>query len=238
VHLFHGVGIFSGITKNTLSGTEREYIEIEYAEKDRLFVPVDELHRVSKFVGENSPTLTRLGSPAWKEILAKTNIEIQKIAEELLANHAARRLAGGISMPDFPEKEETFHLSFGHRHTQDQEEAIRAITADMSAEHPMDRLLSGDVGFGKTEVSLHAVYRAFLNHKQTIFLAPLVVLAYEHYESITERMKPFGINIALLTRMSTTKEINSVLKGLKDGSIHCVVGTHRLLSPDIKFHDL
>lgn len=238
VHLFHGVGIFRGIVRNTLSGTEREYIEIEYAEGDRLFVPVDELHRVSKFVGETTPELTRLGTPTWKNVLAKTNEEIQKIAEELLANHAARRLAGGVAMPDFPEKEETFHLAFWHKHTPDQEDAIRAIMADMSSEHPMDRLLSGDVGFGKTEVSLHAVYRAHLNNKQTIFLAPLVVLAYEHYESIRERLKPFGINVALLTRMSTTKETSAVLKWLKDGTIHCVIGTHRLLSPDIKFADL
>lgn len=102
----------------------------------------------------------------------------------------------------------------------------------------MDRLLSGDVGFGKTEVSLHAVYRAFLNNKQTIFLAPLVVLAYEHYESIRERLKSFGVNVALMTRMSTGPEIKAVLKGLKEGTIHCVIGTHRLLSPDIKFCDL
>lgn len=238
VHLFHGVGIFQWIVRNTLSGTEREYIEIEYAEKDRLFVPVEELHRVSKFVGETTPTLTRLGSPSWKLILAKTNEEIQKIAEELLANHAARRLAGGVSMMDFPEKEETFHIAFPHKHTLDQEDAIQGIMQDMNSEKPMDRLLSGDVGFWKTEVSLHAVYRAFLNEKQTIFLAPLVVLAYEHYESISERLKPFGVNVAMMTRMSTTKEIKSVLAGLKDGSIHCVIGTHRLLSPDIKFRNL
>ncbi|MBP6921698.1 DEAD/DEAH box helicase, partial [Candidatus Gracilibacteria bacterium] len=238
VHLFHGVGIFQGIVRNTLSGMEREYIEIEYAEKDRLFVPVEELHRVSKFVGESTPTLTRLGSPAWKLILAKTNEEIQKIAEELLANHAARRMAGGVSMMDFPEKEETFHIAFPHKHTLDQEEAIHGIMSDMKSEKPMDRLLSGDVGFGKTEVSLHAVYRAFLNEKQTIFLAPLVVLAYEHYESIRERLKPFGVNVAMMTRMSTTQEIKAVLAGLKDGSIHCVIGTHRLLSPDIKFQNL
>ena len=201
-------------------------------------MPVEELHRVSKFVGETAPTLTRLGTPTWKHILAKTNEEIQQIAEELLANHAARRMAGGVSMMDFPEKEETFHLAFPYKHTLDQEDAIQSIMADMNSEKPMDRLLSGDVGFGKTEVSLHAVYRAFLNFKQTIFLAPLVVLAYEHYESMRERLKSFGLNIALLTRMSTTKEEKAVLKGLKDGSIHCVIGTHRLLSPDIHFRDL
>lgn len=211
MHIFHGVGIFRGIVHNTLSGVEREYIEIEYAEGDKLFVPVDELHRVSKFVGESLPTLTRLGSPTWQHILAKTNEEIQKIAEELLANHAARRIAGGVSMRDFPDKEETFHIAFPFKHTTDQEQAIQAIMADMSAEEPMDRLLSGDVGFGKTEVSLHAVYRAFLNHKQTIFLAPLVVLAYEHFESIQERLKPFGVKVALLTRMSSTKEEKEVL---------------------------
>jgi transcription-repair coupling factor (superfamily II helicase) len=138
----------------------------------------------------------------------------------------------------FPDKEETFHIAFPHQHTLDQEEAIHGIMADMNSEKPMDRLLSGDVGFGKTEVSLHAVYRAFLNEKQTIFLAPLVVLAYEHYESIRERLKPFGVNVAMMTRMSTTKEIKAVLAGLKDGSIHCVIGTHRLLSPDIKFRNL
>jgi len=141
-------------------------------------------------------------------------------------------------MPDFPDKEETFHIAFPYRHTADQESAILDIMADMNSEYPMDRLLSGDVGFGKTEVALHAVYRAFLNHKQTIFLSPLVVLAYEHFEEISKRVKAFGIHVALLTRMSTTKEEKEVLKGLKDGSIHCVIGTHRLLSPDIKFADL
>ena len=238
VHLFHGVGIYRGIIRHSLSGMEREYIQIDYADDDKLFVPVDELHRISKYVGENAPKLTRLGSPAWKETLAKTQDEIQKIAEELLENHAARRMAGGVAMPDFPDKEETFHIAFPYRHTADQESAILDIMADMNSEHPMDRLLSGDVGFGKTEVALHAVYRAFLNHKQTIFLSPLVVLAYEHFEEISRRVKAFGINVSLLTRMSTTREEKEVLKGLRDGSIHCIIGTHRLLSPDIKFADL
>lgn len=108
----------------------------------------------------------------------------------------------------------------------------------MSSPVPMDRLLSGDVGFGKTEVSLHAVYRAFLNQKQTIFLAPLVVLAYEHFEEISQRLQPFGVRVALLTRMSTRREEEAVIQGLRSGAIHCVVGTHRLLSPDIRCADL
>lgn len=238
VHLFHGVWMYRGIIRHSLSGMEREYIQIDYADTDKLFVPVDELHRISKYVWENEPKLTRLWSPVWKETLAKTQEEIQKIAEELLENHAQRRLVNGTGMNDYPLEEENFHTSFSHQHTLDQDSAIADIMGDMKSERPMDRLLSWDVGFGKTEVALHAVYRAFLNQKQTIFLAPLVVLAYEHFEEISKRLRLFGVNVALLTRFSTTKEEKEVLKWLKNGSIHCVIGTHRLLSPDIHFYDL
>jgi transcription-repair coupling factor (superfamily II helicase) len=170
--------------------------------------------------------------------MKSTEADVERIAQELLEIYANRSLAKGFAFLPFPKEERVFRESFSYVHTQDQESAIAEILSDMSAIEPMDRLLSGDVGFGKTEVAMNAIYRAFLNHKQAIVISPLVVLAIEHFESLTKRLEPFGVNVAVLARVSTTKEEKQVLQGLRDGSIHCVVGTHRLLSPDVEFRNL
>ena len=238
VHIDHGIGIFRQMLVKDLSGVKREYVEIEYRENDKLFVPVSELHRLSKYIGDENPKLTRLDTTEWSKVMKNAEADAEKVAQELLEIYANRSLAKGYSFLPFPKEERTFRGAFQYVHTPDQEQAIEEILHDMAAIEPMDRLLSGDVGFGKTEVAMNAIYRAFLNRKQAALISPLVILAIEHFESLSKRLEPFGVNVAVLSRVSTTKEEKIVLQGLRDGTIHCVVGTHRLLSPDIEFQNL
>jgi transcription-repair coupling factor (superfamily II helicase) len=164
---------------------------IEYRLDDKLFVPITEIHRVSKYIGNDEPSLTRLSGNEWKKTLEKTNQDVEKIARELLGTYAKRRISEGFSFTSYPAKETLFRKDFPYTHTIDQESAIAEILSDMESSNPMDRLLSGDVGFGKTEVAMNAIYRAFLNGKQSILISPLVVLAYEHVESLQKRLTPF-----------------------------------------------
>lgn len=230
VHRDHGVGVFREIVEKDVGGNKREYMLIEYRADDKLFVPLTEIHRVSKYIGNEEPVLTRLSSNEWKKTLEKTNVDVEKIARELLETYAKRRISEGFSFTRFPEQESLFQKDFPYEHTIDQQTAISEILADMESGNPMDRLLSGDVGFGKTEVAMNAIYRAFLNEKQSILISPLVVLAYEHMESLQKRLAHFGVRLAVLTRFSTQKEATSILVGLKNGTIDCVVATHRILS--------
>ncbi len=238
VHRDHGVWRFHAIIKKEVGGIVREYTEIHYLEWDKLFVPITELHRVSKYIGENDPVLTKLTGKEWERIIDKTNEEIEKIAEELLEIGAKRAVAEWIAFPSFPEEEKKFLEAFPYTHTPDQSEAIRDIFADMETKTPMDRLVSGDVWFGKTEVAMNAIYKAVLSGAQVAFISPLLVLADEHYETLTERMDAFGVRIACLTRMSTKEEEKTILKKLKEWTIDVIIGTHRLLSEDIVFKRL
>lgn len=191
VHRDHGVGIFREIVEKTVGGNRREYMLIEYRSDDKLFVPLTEIHRVSKYIGNEEPILTRLSGNEWKKTLEKTDADVEKIARELLETYAKRRISEGFSFAGFPAQEKTFREDFPYEHTIDQHSAISEILADMESSNPMDRLLSGDVGFGKTEVAMNAIYRAFLNGKQSILISPLVVLAYEHMESLQKRLAHF-----------------------------------------------
>lgn len=238
VHVDHGVGIFRQIILKDLSGVKREYVEVEYRESDKLFVPVSELHRLSKYIWNEDPKLTRLDSTEWSKVVRATEVEVEQIARELLEMYANRAIAKGYSFFSFPKEEMAFRKAFPYAHTDDQETSIEEVLEDMASENPMDRLLSWDVGFGKTEVAMNAIYRAFLNRKQSALISPLVVLAFEHYESLQKRLESFWVNVAILTRVSTTREEKDTLKWLRDGTIHCVVGTHRLLSEDISFKNL
>lgn len=238
VHRDHGVGIFREIVEKDLGGNKREYMAIEYAANDRLFVPLAEIHRVSKYIGDEHPKLTRLSTTEWKKVLEKTTEDVERIAQELLDIYAHRSLARGFSFRAHPREERAFRDDFKYRHTPDQTTAILEIFADMESDEPMERLLSGDVGFGKTEVAMNAIYKATLSGKQSAFISPLVVLAYEHYESLQERFRESGVRLAVMTRLTSTKEVRTILQGLRDGTIDCVVGTHRLLGEDIVFKNL
>ncbi|MDD5377075.1 MAG: CarD family transcriptional regulator [Candidatus Gracilibacteria bacterium] len=238
VHRDHGVGIFREIVEKDVGGNKREYMLIEYRADDRLFVPLTEIHRVSKYIGNEEPILTRLSGNEWKKTLEKTNSDVEKIARELLETYAKRRISEGFSFTRFPEQERRFQEDFPYEYTIDQQTAIAEILADMESSNPMDRLLSGDVGFGKTEVAMNAIYRAFLNGKQSILISPLVVLAYEHMESLQKRLTYFGVRLGVLTRFSTQKEAAGILAGLENGTIDCVVATHRILGEGVVFKDL
>ena len=238
VHRDHGIGKFLTLTRKGVGNIEREYMEIEYAENDRLFLPLTELHRISKYIGNENPEVTKLSGKEWERILEKTDEEVEAIAEELLTISARRRLVHGFSFPSFRDEEEKFRTAFPYAHTPDQLRSIEEIFSDMEKETPMDRLLAGDVGFGKTEVAMNAVYKAILAWAQVAVISPLLVLAEEHYETFIERMGPFGVRVAVLTRMQSSEETKRVITWLRNGSIDVVIGTHRLLSDDIHFRRL
>ncbi len=238
VHRDHGIGKFHAIIKKKIGEIEREYLEIHYAENDKLFVPITEIFRISKYLGSQDVTLTRLGWKEWEKTLSKTDEELQKIAENILETNAKRKLAAGRAFAAFPEEEAKFREKFPYEYTADQYNGIMEIFADMEKDIPMDRLLSWDVGFWKTEIAMNAAFKAVLNGTQVAVISPLVVLAMEHYESFIERFADFGVNIALLSRMNTPKEAEKILNNMKNGSVDIVIGTHRLLSEDVKWKKL
>ncbi|MGE4443767.1 MAG: DEAD/DEAH box helicase [Candidatus Altimarinota bacterium] len=238
VHIDHGIGVFDGIVQKELGKSKKEYLEIHYKNNDKLFVPITETTRISKYIGSENPTLTGLSTKEWSKKLEKVGEDVQKVAEELLEIYAKRKLSKGFSFRyDFEEMTQ-FARSFDYDYTPDQLNAVEEIIEDMSQENPMERILVGDVGFGKTEVAFHAVYNAFLNGKQSIIISPLVVLAYEHYNKACERFSKFPLNIELLTRFQTNSQAKVILKKLKEGKIDLIIGTHRLLSENIEYKDL
>ncbi len=238
IHIDHGVGVFQEIVKKQLWNIEKEYVEIHYKDKDKLFVPITEVGRISKYVGVENPKLTALSGKLWEKKISKIQEDIQKIAEELLQTYAERKLRKTPAYIHDIEKTQEFQSTFPYSYTPCQSDAIADILADMWKDTIMDRLLVGDVGFWKTEVAFQALYNTVQNKKQAVFIAPLVVLAYEHYEKALERFLDFGINIEIMTRLESTKNITRVKKWLADGSIDIVIGTHKILGKDIIFRDL
>ncbi|MFO0763477.1 MAG: CarD family transcriptional regulator [Candidatus Gracilibacteria bacterium] len=238
VHIDHGIGVYEGIEEKTLGNLTREYIRIRYREGNMLYVPATEVYRISKYVGEENPTLNNLGSGDWQRTMERTSEDVEKIARELLALYSERKKIQGFAFPEFEHQEANFREAFKYAYTNDQRQAINDVLSDMAKDEPMDRLLSGDVGFGKTEVAMNAIYRSFLAGKQTALISPLVVLAHEHAISLEERLSPFGIKVGLLTRMVTDQAAKRVIAGLKSGDIHVVVGTHRILSESVEYRDL
>ncbi len=240
VHMEHGIGKFQGMTTKRVDDIEREYLEIAYAEGDKLFVPVDQADKLSKYVYEEGrePQLTRLGSQEWKKVTKKVNEETEKIAKELLDIYATRAKAKGHAYPADSEVQRAFDEAFPYTETPGQVKAIEDIKRDMESPHPMDRLVCGDVGFGKTEVAMRAAFKAVQGGKQVAFLSPITILADQHYRSLCERMKGFGIRIDVLSRFRTNAEQKEVLQKLEQGHIDIIVGTHRLLQEDVRFANL
>lgn len=238
VHRDHGIGLFVAMVKKKLGDLEREYLEIHYAEGDKLFVPITEIFRISKYLGENTVALTRLSGKEWEKTLEKTDEELQIIAENILETNARRALQSGRAFGKFPDLEAKFREDFPYDYTADQLQAIFDVYHDMEADAPMDRLLSGDVGFGKTEVAMNAAYKAVLSGVQVAVISPLVVLAMEHYESFCERLEKFGVKIALLSRMSKPKEAEEIFEKMRTGAVNIVIGTHRLLNENAKWKKL
>ncbi len=240
VHMEHGIGRFEGMTTKVVDDVEREYLEITYAENDKLFVPVDQADKLSKFVHEEGeePVLTRLGSNEWKKITKKVSEETQKTAKELLEIYAKRAKAKGHAYPTDSEVQRKFDDAFPYTETPGQIKAIEDIKRDMESGHPMDRLVCGDVGFGKTEVAMRAAFKAAISGKQVAFLAPITILADQHYKSLVKRMEGFGLRIDMLSRFRSNAEQQETLRKMAHGEVDIVVGTHRLLQDDIVFSNL
>jgi len=240
VHMEHGIGHFEGMTQKEVDGTAREYLELTYAEGDKLFIPVDQADKLSKYVYEegSKPVLTRLGTSEWKRVTDKMREETQKIAKELLALHAKRAKAKGFAYKNDTAEQEKFEAGFPYQETPGQLKAIADLKSDMENDYPMDRLVCGDVGFGKTEVAMRAAFKAVQDGKQVAVVAPITILADQHLRTFEERMKGFNIKIEMLSRFRTPKQQKEILKKLKKGDVNIVIGTHRLLQADVEFFNL
>ncbi|MCT7734603.1 MAG: transcription-repair coupling factor [Lactobacillus iners] len=240
VHINHGIGIFEGIKTLESNGQKGDYITITYRNHDQLFVPADQLGVVQKYVASDGkiPKINKLGGNEWAKTKCRVQEKIEDIADELLAIYAHRATEKGFAFLPDDELQRDFEASFPYLETPDQIKAIREIKLDMQKEKPMDRLLVGDVGFGKTEVALRAAFKAIDSGKQVAFLVPTTILAEQHYATMLERFKDFPVNVAMLCRFQTEKEADEIATNLSNGKIDIVVGTHRILSRDIKFKNL
>lgn len=238
VHIDHWVWVFREIIEKEFAWVKKEYITLEYKNSDKLFVPITEVGRVSKYVWTENPKLTALSTKEWEKKLKKVSEDVEQIAWELLEIYAKRKLQIWHSFKSNKELEARFFNSFEYEYTSDQYNVIQEIYRDMESENPMDRLLSWDVWFGKTEVAFASIFKAIINGKQAALISPLVVLAYEHFEKAKERFIDFPFNIEVITRFEKPSVIKTTLEKLKSWKIDLIIGTHRLLSEDVLFRDL
>ncbi|HCP22746.1 MAG TPA: transcription-repair coupling factor [Dehalococcoidia bacterium] len=240
VHIDHGVAQFAGTTHIGEGDDEKEYLILEYAENDKLYVPTDHLDRVSAYVGaqDQQPSLTRLSTSEWTRVKQKVKAATREMAEELLRVNAARALAEGHEHSGDTVWQQELEDSFPFVETPDQATAIADVKQDMETPRPMDRLICGDVGYGKTEVALRAAFKSVSDGMQVGVLVPTTVLAQQHYATFSERLSPFPVKVEVLSRFRTAKEQQGVIEGLKDGSVDIVIGTHRLLQKDVHFKNL
>lgn len=242
VHSVHGIGIFDGITKLEVGGVTKDYIKIKYAKEDVLFVPVTQLDLVSKYVGPGEEgravKINKLGTQEWKKTRTRVRSAVKDMAKELIKLYAARQNAPGYAfMPD-TDMQNDFERRFAYDETDDQLRSIYEIKHDMEKKCPMDRLLCGDVGFGKTEVALRAAFKCIAEGKQCAMLVPTTVLAFQHYQTIIKRFEGFPVEVEMISRFRTAKQQEQIIKGLKRGNIDMIVGTHRLISKDVEFKNL
>ncbi len=242
VHAVHGIGIFEGIKKLEVSGVTKDFIMIRYQKGDALYVPVTQLDLVSKYIGPKDDTktlkLSKLGGKDWEKLKARVKTSAKSMAKELIALYSRRLKSPGYSFSPDIDMQNDFERRFEYEETDDQLRSINEIKKDMEKPHPMDRLLCGDVGFGKTEVALRAAFKCIADGKQCAILVPTTILALQHYNTITRRFDGFPIEAEMLSRFRTPKEQTRIIKALKRGSIDIIVGTHRLISKDIQFKDL
>lgn len=240
VHIDHGIGIFRGLEKLELGGPDTEYLRIEYAHEDKLYVPVHQLDRLSRYVapGGHKPTLHRLGTAEWAHVKECTKKAVAEIAQELLELYATREIVTGYAYSQDTQWQSELEASFPYVETPDQLMVIDAVKRDMQQKRPMDRLVVGDVGYGKTEVALRAAFKAVMDGKQVAILVPTTVLAQQHFNTFRERLAPFPVTVEMLSRFRSDKEQDEIVKKMADGTIDIVIGTHRLLSRDVAFKDL
>ncbi len=240
VHVDHGIGKYLGIEQVDINDTVKDYIKLEYQDGGVLYIPVTSLDSIKKYACEDGflPKVNKLGTKTWKETKEKVGKHVQNIAKELVKLYAKRKMAKGFAFsPDTPWQQE-FEQDVEFELTEDQVRCTNELKQDMESSKPMDRLLCGDVGYGKTEVAIRGAFKAVMDSKQVAYLVPTTVLSLQQFNVFKSRMDPYGINVEMLSRFKTPKEQEKILKGLADGTVDIVVGTHRLLSKDVKFKDL
>ena len=240
VHLDHGIGIYSGMVNLTVKGVKQDYLLIEYAQGDKLYVPVNQFNLVHKYIGikDKSPKIYRLGGVSWGKAKGKAKRSIQKLAQELYNLYVARKEIRGFAFSKDNNWQQELEMSFPYEETYDQLQALSEVKADMEVVKPMERLVCGDVGYGKTEIAIRAAFKAVLDGKQVAILAPTTILVQQHYDNFRERMSSFPINIDMLSRFRTKQEQKKVIEGLEEGKVDIIIGTHRLIQSDIRFKDL
>ena len=240
VHVNHGIGKFLGIETLEINGVHKDYLHVKYQGNDKLYVPVDQIELVQKYVASENkdPKLYKLGGSEWKKVKSKVQSSVQDIADDLIKLYAEREAAKGYAFSPDGDMQREFEMAFPYEETDDQLRSVSEIKHDMERERPMDRLLCGDVGYGKTEVAIRAAFKAIADGKQVAILVPTTILAQQHYETIKERFQDFPVEIGLLSRFRTRKQQQETTKGLKNGTVDIVVGTHRLLSKDIQYRDI
>ena len=242
VHEKYGIGRYTGIETLTVDGVTHDYIGIQYAGSDRLFLPVEQLDRVSKYIGAHADDgllkLSKMGSDSWQKSKQRAKAAVKDMAKDLIRLYAMRLRRPGFAFPADDKYQKAFEEAFEYTETESQTVAADEIKSDMMRAVPMDRLLCGDVGYGKTEVALRAAYKAVLGGKQVAVLVPTTLLALQHYQTMVSRMRSFAVNVEMLSRFRTPKQQAETLRRLAKGEVDILVGTHRLLSKDVKFHDL
>lgn len=240
VHVNHGIGLFAGIKTMTVDGIHQDYMVINYRNHAQIFVPVTQLNLVQKYVSSESrkPHINKLGGNEWAKTKRRVAQKVENIAGDLVDLYAKRKMSKGFAFPKDDYLQEKFDDEFPYSETKDQLRSIQEVKSDMERPKPMDRLLVGDVGYGKTEVALRAIFKAVTGGKQVAFLVPTTILAQQHYDTMRERFEGFPVKIEMMSRFRTAKQMKAIEKGLADGTIDVVVGTHRLLSKDVHFKDL
>jgi len=240
VHIEHGIARFAGVTTLRTDSTEKEYLVLQYAAGDKLYVPTDQIDRVNRYIGasEQPPVLSRLGTQEWTRTKQRAREAVEEIAQELLALYAAREVVPGLAFAPDTVWQQELEASFPYVETPDQIKAQQQVKGDMEKAKPMDRLVCGDVGYGKTEVAIRAAFKAVLDGKQVAVLVPTTVLAEQHFATFSQRLEAFPVRIEVLSRFRTPKEQQTILDGLANGSINICIGTHRLLQKDVGFKDL
>ncbi|MCK9430123.1 MAG: transcription-repair coupling factor [Candidatus Omnitrophica bacterium] len=240
VHNQHGIGKFLGMQKIQAGGVVKEHLVIEYDRNEKLFVPADSMHLVQKYIAFHTrkPKLYRLGNKEWQRVKEHTRKGIARLAWELLGLQAMRLAGEGFKFSKDTDWQVDFEKTFPYQETSDQVKAMEEVKRDMESPKPMDRLLCGDVGYGKTEVAMRAAFKAVMDNKQVAYLVPTTILAEQHYKNFIQRLKNFPVRVEMLSRFRTATEQNEIIKGLSEGSVDIVIGTHRLLSPDVSFKNL
>ena len=240
VHVDYGIGCYRGLKHLKIWGVSNDYLLLEYQEGDKLYLPVDRLNLIQRYIGGDgkSPRLDKLGSHSWQKAKKRAEAAVSEMVKELLNLYAARKVFEGFTFPPLDQFYKEFEATFEYEETPDQVQAIEEVMKDMGNPKPMDRLICGDVGYGKTEVAIRAAYRAVMGGKQVAILVPTTVLAQQHYQTFLERFKTYPVVIEVLSRFKSPREQKEILRRLKEGRVDIVIGTHRLLQKDVSFRDL